>query len=532
MLNFGRWTIVSIVVLTIVGILFAVPNLFSPQERSKLPEFMNQGLTLGLDLQGGAHFVMAIDEDQMLDDLYSTLLEDVHRLMRDRNEGERISFSERNSDKQGVTYALRDAGDADEALRRIEKINIPIQDPFTGMSIPSLEINQTEPGYFQINYSERALSDRRTRFIKQAIEVLRNRLDALGTTEPLIQQQGEARILVQVPGLDDTSRVVNILNSTAKLSFHLVEEIDPNGRIPSDSLRLPERDNPQSFLIVKKFAPLSGENLVDASSGFDPQQNTPSVNFRLDAEGARVFGRFSSENIGRRFAIILDNEIISAPVIRSAITGGNGQITGNFTVQTANDLALLLRAGALPVKLNIIEERTVGPSLGADSVAAGKIAGIIAIIAVMVFILLTYGLFGLFADISLLLNIGLVIGILSALGATLTLPGIAGLVLTIGMAVDANVLIFERIKEEAKKGRSALNAIDNGFSQALSTILDANITTLIAAIVLFFLGSGPIRGFSVTLTIGVITTMFTAYAITRLFVAIWVNKKRPKTIPI
>ncbi len=532
MLHFSRWSILGIIAVTLFGVLLALPNILPQSVSSLLPSSLNRGLVLGLDLQGGAHVVLALDDDKLNEDLYTQLLEDVHRNMRDRELGDRIGFSDRGATKDGVFYEIRNAEDASEARSRINLLNEGFVDPTTGFASASVLISKASSRKFNITYTDAAINDRRSKLMQQAIEVIRRRVDELGTTEPTIQQQGLNRILVQIPGLSDTTRLEEILKKTAKLSLHLVDNNSSPNAIASTSIELPYRDFPEQMLIIQKFAPITGENLVDAAATFDHQSSEPVVSFRLDASGARVFGRLTAENIGRPFAIVLDNQVISAPVIQAAITQGAGIISGGFTITDANDLALLLRAGALPVDLEIIEERTVGASLGADAVAAGKVAGILAIILVAVFMIASYGLFGFFANFALIANIAIVIGLLSALGATLTLPGIAGIVLTIGMAVDANVLIFERIKEEVRQGRSAINAIDAGFSRAFTTILDANITTLIAAVVLFFLGSGPIRGFSVTLAIGVVTTIFTAYALTRLFVALWVQRKKPKTLPI
>ena len=342
---------------------------------------------------------------------------------------------------------------------------------------------------------------------------------------------------MQVPGLQDPQRLKDLIGQTAKLSFHMVDLSMPaqqaiETRPPQGARALFSIDDPPIPYLIERRALVSGENLTDAQPGFDPRTNEPVVTFRFDATGARRFGTATQQNVGRPFAIVLDDQIISAPVIREPILGGSGQISGNFTVEEANDLAILLRAGALPAPLTILEERTVGPSLGADSVSAGTQAGIIALVAVLIYMILSYGLFGVISALALGANIALLFGILSALQATLTLPGIAGIVLTVGMAVDANVLIFERIREEIRSGKSAIASLDAGFSRALSTILDANITTFIAAAILFFLGSGPIRGFAITLAIGIGTTIFTAFTLTRLIVAIWVRTRRPSTVPI
>ena len=374
---------------------------------------------------------------------------------------------------------------------------------------------------------------------REPSEIIERRVNELGTVEPSIQRQGVDRILVQVPGLQDPSRLKELLGKTAKLTFRLVDlSINPQeavqqGRAPPDSEILYEGKGDQRVpVLVQKHVMVSGEDLTDAQPGFDQRTSEPIVSFRFNTSGGRKFAQVTQENVNRPFAIVLDNEVISAPVIREPILGGSGQISGNFTVESANDLAILLRAGALPAPLTIIEERTVGAGLGQDSIEKGKTAAFVGSALVLIYIVATYGLLGVFADVAVAINVAMIFGILSLLNATLTLPGIAGIVLTVGMAVDANVLIYERMREEARTGRTAINAIDAGFKHALATILDANITTLIAAFVLFFLGSGPVRGFALTLMIGIFTTIFTAFTLSRLIVSFWVRMTRPAAVPI
>jgi preprotein translocase subunit SecD len=387
--------------------------------------------------------------------------------------------------------------------------------------------------------TEAAMNDRIRQSVDQSIQIIERRVNELGTVEPSIQRQGADRILVQVPGLQDPSRLKEILGKTAKLTFRLVDQsINPqeavqSGRIPPDSELLYEgRGGQRVPILVEKRIMVSGEDLTDAQPGFDQRTSEPIVSFRFNTNGARRFAQVTQENVGRPFAIVLDNEVISAPVIREPILGGSGQISGSFTVQSANDLAILLRAGALPAPLTIVEERTVGPGLGQDSIEKGKHASYAGAALVIVFMLVTYGLFGLFANVAVAINVAMIFGVLSLLNATLTLPGIAGIVLTVGIAVDSNVLIYERIREEIRGGRTPITAIDAGFSRALATILDSNITTFIAAAVLFFIGTGAVRGFAVTLGIGIVTTLFTAFTMTRLIVAWWVRAVRPQTVPI
>jgi len=380
--------------------------------------------------------------------------------------------------------------------------------------------------------------ERTRQTIDQSVPIIEKRINELGLVEPTVQRQGTDRILVQVPGLGDPRRLLELLGKTAKLEFRMVDtSMNPQdalqGRAPSDDEVLFEKQGDQRIpVLVKRQALVEGADLTDAQASFDQRTSEPIVNFKFNSTGARKFGRATQENVGRPFAIVLDTDVISAPVIREPILGGSGQISGNFTVESANNLAILLRAGALPAKLTVIEQRVVGPGLGLDSIKAGEHASIAGAILVVVFMLATYALFGLFANVAVAINVAMIIGVLSFLNATLTLPGIAGIVLTVGIAVDSNVLIYERIREEVRNGRTAITAIDAGFTRALATILDSNITTFIAAAVLFFIGTGPVRGFAVTLGIGIITTLFTAFTMTRLIMAGWVRMVRPQTVPI
>ena len=371
------------------------------------------------------------------------------------------------------------------------------------------------------------------RTMKQSLEIIRRRVDEVGTREPTIQKQGERRILIQVPGIGSASELKTLIGTTAKLGFYPVlkqtsnSEEQGNGRTQT----LPAKDDKNIYYVLEKSPAVTGEELVDAQPTFD-QNGQPAVSFRFNPGGARKFGNYTANNVGALFAIVLDGEVISAPQIREAITGGSGQITGNFSVEESSELSILLRAGALPAPMQFEEERTIGPELGQDSIDAGKIACIVAFSGILVFMFLSYGLFGIFANIALVINVTLIFGLLSIIGATLTLPGIAGIVLTIGMAVDANVLVFERIKEELKTAKSPYRAIELGYERAFSAILDANITTFIAALILFLMGSGPVRGFSITLGLGIITSVFTAIYVTRLLLAIWFDRTRPKTIVV
>jgi preprotein translocase subunit SecD len=394
---------------------------------------------------------------------------------------------------------------------------------------------------FMIRFTDQAILAIKNSAVDQSIEIVRRRIDETGTREPTIQRQGLDRILVQVPGLDDPERLKRLLGKTAKMSFHLLDNRGSmtealKGRIPPGTMLLSSIEDTSEGQVrrylVKKRVAVAGDRLIDSQPSYDSRSGQPIVNFRFDTLGGKKFGDVTKRNVNRPFAIVLDGKVISAPVIREPILGGSGQISGNFTISGAQDLALLLRAGALPAPLTILEERTVGPGLGADSIASGKTASIIGLVLVIIFMIITYGIFGVFANVALLVNMVLILGGLSLLQATLTLPGIAGIVLTIGMAVDANVLVFERIREEVRAGRTPISAIDSGYNRAITTIIDANLTTLIAALILFYFGSGPVRGFAVTLSIGIVTSMFTAIMLTRLLVVAWIKNRRITEVPI
>lgn len=524
MLYFSKPKIFLILATLFAGLFFSLPNAFDADSAGGLPSFMPKNkLNLGLDLRGGSHLLLEVEVEAIVKERLENLLSDMRLSLREA----RIGYSQIGIDGDATTVVVRDAADLSAARRVLNELSTPVTtNLFAGTSINELEVEEAGNGRFNIRLTEAALQNRILKSVEQSIEIVRRRIDELGTTEPSIQRQGNSRILVQVPGLDDPERLKALLGQTAKMNFHLVDgsisgyDAAAGARISSGSKLVYSETSPPDPYVIRKRVMVSGERLVDASVGFDPQTGAPEVDFRFDSIGGKKFGEVTKANVGRPFAIVLDDKVISAPVIRSAILGGAGRITGNFTVESANDLAILLRAGALPAPLNILEERTVGPGLGADSVEAGTRASIIGFLAVMAFILISYAMFGLFANIALIMNMVLIVGVLSALQATLTLPGIAGIVLTIGMAVDANVLIFERIREELRSGKSAIMAIDAGYSRAIGTILDANITTLISAMILFYLGSGPVRGFAVTLGIGIITSVFTAFTVTRLMVAL------------
>jgi SecD/SecF fusion protein len=534
MLHFARWKTVLIWLSVIVSLVLALPNFFSDAQLAKLPSWVpHSKMTLGLDLQGGSHILLQVERADLIKDRVNTVRDDVRRLLREA----KIEYSGLSGGAQNVRVKINDPAKAEAAKTALAELLRPANASLLGGG-NVIEVEMVEPGDGQLDLklTDAGIDYRVASAASQSIEVVGKRVNELGTTEPLIQRQGKDRILVQVPGLQDPQRLKDILGSTAKLTFQMVDESMSasdavQGRPPAGSEVIYSDDDPAVPYLIESRVIVSGENLVDAQASFNQQTNEPVVSFRFDTKGAQRFGQATQQNVGRPFAIILDNEVLSAPVIREPILQGSGQISGNFTTQGANDLAVLLRAGALPAKLTIIEERTVGPGLGADSIKAGQVAGIIGSILVVCFMWLSYGLLGTIANIALVANVAMIVTILSLLGATLTLPGIAGIVLTIGMAVDSNVLIYERIREERRGGRSLIQAIDTGFSKALATIVDANVTTLIAAVILFYLGTGPVKGFAVTLAIGIVTTVFTAFTFTRWLVAWWLRRAKPKELP-
>lgn len=541
MLYFKRWKIILIAVVSVLGVLFAIPNLTNPQALQTWPGFLpNKQISLGLDLRGGAHILFEVDTQAVVKERLVALTDEIRGSLYGRNdEGRRLGYRGLRATNDEVHVDIISPDDVEDAVKRVRKLSGPVALGQLGGGVQELVVRE-EGGRITVTLSEAAVKAKQVNALQQSIEIVRRRIDEMGTKEASIQRQGDDRIVVQVPGADDPQEIIDLIGKTAKMSFHDVDESVTmveamQGRVPPGSELLPYDDESSfagEYILVKERALISGEHLVNAQQSLDQQNGEVVVTFRFDSVGARRFADHTRKNIGRPFAIVLDGKVLTAPVIQSAILGGSGQITGNFTIQSANQLAIMLRAGALPAPLKVLEQRTVGAELGADSIKAGQVACALGFAAVIIFMLLCYGLFGLFANLALILNVVLVLGALSGLGATLTLPGIAGIVLTIGMAVDANVLVFERIREELALGKSPLNAVDTGYRQALSTIFDANITTFIAAFILFWLGSGPIRGFAVTLSIGIVTSVFTAFVVTRLMIAVWLRQTKPKAIPI
>lgn len=559
MLYFSLWKKTLVIGLCLIGMVLAAPDLFYdradtaalaraqiakleknqqpvPQElrdeAALWPSFLPPDvINLGLDLRGGAHLLVEVKIEDVVTERLDTVRGDARNALRDA--GVR-KYSRLLATPEKVSVRITDPADLPAAREALSGLSQPVIGGLTGGGGFDLDIADGPDQTLVITMTEAAIQALTDRTMAQSLEIIRRRVDEAGTREPSIQRQGERRILVQVPGVASTTEIKELIGKTAKLTFHMVDgqTADLNRAPGPGKAVFEDAEDPGTGYVVERRALVGGDELQDAQPGFDSRTGEPVVNFRFDTSGARKFGRATTENVGRPFAVVLDGQVITAPVIREPILGGSGQISGSFTVESAHQLAILLRAGALPASISFEEERTIGPGLGADSIAAGKIATIVAIIAVLVVMVLSYGLFGLFANIALFVNIALILGILSLIGATLTLPGIAGIVLTIGMAVDANVLIFERIKEELRAGKSVARAIEAGYELAFSAIVDANITTFIAAAILFFMGAGPVRGFSVTLAIGIITSVFTAVLVTRLIVAIWYGRTRPKTLTV
>jgi len=532
---FTRWKATAILLTAFIVCLFAFPNFLPESTVQAWPKWAQRHIVLGLDLQGGSHILLEVDSNAVRKEKVEQLRDDVRRVVRENRLGSPAAVTIRGDT---VEFRVREGGDQTLALQKLRELSQPLGGLLSATGQRTVDVVDAGGGLIRLTPTEPALVERIRQSVEQSIQIIERRVNELGTVEPTIQRQGVNRILVQVPGLQDPQRLKDILGKTAKLTFRLVDlstspEQAQQGRVPPESevLKGARSEGGTSYVIEKRVV-VSGEDLTDAQPGFDQRNGEPIVTFRFNNNGARRFAQVTQENVGKPFAIVLDNEVISAPVIREPILGGSGQISGNFTVQGANDLAILLRAGALPARLEIIEERTVGPGLGQDSIEKGKLASYFGSVLVVVFMIAFYGLFGIFANVAVAINVGMIFGILSLLNATLTLPGIAGIVLTVGIAVDSNVLIYERIREEVRGGRTPINAIDAGFTRALATILDSNITTFIAAAVLFYIGTGPVRGFAVTLGIGIITTVFTAFTLTRLIVAYWVRWRRPQYVPL
>jgi protein-export membrane protein SecD len=537
MLQIATWLRVLVGLILLAGILIALPNALPANVASHLPGFMSNTVALGLDLQGGSSILEEVELDQALKDKIESLHADIRIGLRKAHIGfENLEVAGDDT----IHVHILDASRFEDAKTILNNLNPISSSSLLGGGTRAYDLTTPGNDTLVMKMTDAFKTQTSEQILSQSIEVVRRRIDALGTREPDIARQGQDRILIEVPGLSDPQRLIELLGKTAKMTFQLVDEaanpdqakkgIVPIGDeyLPADHPRPGEPDG----YVVQRRVMVSGDRLTDAAGTFSQQNGQAVVTFRFDSVGGREFGNVTRENVNHRFAIVLDNKVITAPNIREPILGGSGEIEGNFTIQTASDLSALLRAGALPAPLKVIEQRTVGAELGADSVTAGKYSAIGGLLLVGLFMVARYGLFGLFADIALAFNIVLLFAALTLFGATLTLPGIAGIVLTMGMAVDANVLIYERIKEEQRNGRSMLASIDTGFRRAMTTIIDANATHVIASVILFELGSGPVRGFAVTLLIGILTSFFTAVMVTRLMVVTWLEMRRPKRLAI
>jgi preprotein translocase subunit SecD len=529
MLNMARWQVWAVIAVCVIGILYAVPNLFPREKLDALPSWLpRQQVNLGLDLQGGSHLLLEVDTKAVVRERLTNLIDAIRTEMRNK----RIIIANLSvlDTGDGVSFRVRDAAQVEQARQILRELDRTGQITVSPDNVVVLKLNQQD------------LIEQRRQAIAQSIEIVRRRIDETGMKEATIVAQGQDRILVQLPGERDPQRIKDLLKQTAKMNFHLLDTTNSveealRGNVPPGSVLMPadkevDADGKPRMYLVQRRVIVPGERLSDAQPSTNQQTGEWIVNFTFDSIGGKRFGDATRENVGRPLAIILDGKVISAPVIREPILGGRGQISGNFSAASAQDLAVLLRAGALPAPLNIIEERTVGPDLGSDSIAAGEIACLIGYALIAVLMVAGYGLFGIVANIALFLNLVFLLSIMAAIGATLTLPGIAGIVLGLAMAVDANVLIYERMREETRNGRSPFPAVDMAFQRAYITILDSNLTTLIAALMLYALGSGPVRGFGVTLAIGIICSMFTSVTVTRLIISTWLHWRRPKELPI
>lgn len=530
--DFPRWKVWMLTAMLVIGVLLSIPSLLTEQQRSLIPNFLPKpAINLGLDLSGGVHILLEAQTEEFEEQRLQTMSDRIEDAMED--DGPDIDIGSLSRSNGQISFAVRNEAQLDDAMERVRALTQPVG--FTGQRDFSVE--NEDSLQIVVTPSEAGTTAAVDSAVATATEVVRTRIDELGTREPTILRQGSERIVVQVPGLDNPESLMSLLGRTASLEFRMVNyDADPNmalacqAPIGSEAMPYANQQDGTGCVIVQRRVMVSGDQLVNAQQGFDQRNGQVTVNLTFDGAGGRAFGRVTQENVGRPFAIILDGEVLSAPNINEPILGGNAQISGSFSVQTANELAIALRSGRLPVELAVIEDRTVGPEIGSEGVRLGGLAGIIATIAVMTFMIITYGRFGIYANIALALNLFLVLAAMALLDATLTLPGIAGFVLTVGAAVDANVLINERIREEQRRGRKVIDAVQTGYKEASRAIFDANITNVIAGILMFSFGSGPVRGFAVVLIIGIITSVFTAVTITRMMVIVWIKRKRPKEL--
>ncbi|AEG49526.1 protein-export membrane protein SecD [Sphingobium chlorophenolicum L-1] len=533
MLNFPRWAVAGILLPLLIGIFCAVPSFLPDRVVEQMPKFMQTRVNLGLDLSGGSHLLLEASTQDVAKQRIANMEEQVRTELRRGDT--KIAIGDISSRDGKLSFMVRNPSEVDAAVERIRPLTQGAG--LTGQRDFNVEVMNSST--IVITPTQAGIDNAVKGAMEVATEVIRKRIDEMGTREPTIQQQGANRIVVQVPGLQNPKALKDLLGQTAKLEFKLVD-VNANpaevaqGRAPVGSEVLPYPTNPAGppVIAVYRQVMVSGEDLTDAQQGYNQQGNEPIVNIRFNGAGGRKFGQVTSQNVNRPFAIILDGKVLSAPNINEPILGGSAQISGSFTVESANQLAIALRSGKLPVALTVVEERTVGPQLGADSIRAGLTASIIAVAAVAAFMFLSYGRFGIYANLAVAINVLVILGVMGILGATLTLPGIAGFVLTIGTAVDANVLIYERIREERRRGRNVVQSIEHGYKEASRTIFEANVTHAIAGGIMLALGSGPVKGFAIVLLIGIATSVFTAVTFTRLLVSYWVRAKRPTEIHI
>jgi len=533
MLRFSALKTTLILVVCFFGAYLTLPNFLTREQIASInrlvPIVPPHSIVLGLDLQGGSYVALEVDRNELIRSEVTKLRDDVRGKIREASAAISGGIGVQ---PRGVQVRIPDAEQRARALVKLRELAVPVVSSLgLGATGPAtVDVTEGADGLIQLQITDAGVNEKIRRAVDQAREIFERRVNALGTTEPSIQRQGVDRVIVQVPGLSDVSELEKILGTTAKLEFRLVA--DP-GASPADVENLPSTEAGGGTIPVERRVMVEGADLISAEPGFDQQRgNEPVVNFRFNLKGAQRFAQVTTENVGKPFAIVLDGKVISAPRIQTPITQGSGQISGSFTVESANNLAILLRSGALPAKFTVVERRTVGAGLGQDSIEAGKLAALVASLLVMAYTIACYGMLGIIAVVALAVNVILIFGLMSVLGATLTLPGIAGIVLTVGVAVDSNVLVYERVREEQRLGRSAVSSLDAGFSRALATIIDANVTTFIAGAILFFMGTGTVKGFAVTLCLGIITTVFTAFTLTRLIVALWYRWTKPKLIPI
>ncbi|MBP9694216.1 MAG: protein translocase subunit SecD [Alphaproteobacteria bacterium] len=524
MLNYPRWKMIFVMILCVMGVIYSIPNFVSKEAQQSMSNWSTllpgKTINFGLDLQGGSQLLLEVDINAVMKERMEATMDTLRKEFRRNAVGYVNMRILLRDNAKAISFGIRAGDDWTKVSKLIKQVD------------GDLSVSMSE-GVAYLSYPDTFLKHHEDLVMDQSIEIVRRRVDETGTKEPSIQRQGKDRILLQLPGLENPDELKKLLGKTAKLKFQLVDleasnEVMSTGKVPLGKTALPLQEDPNQNIVVEAPVIITGDMLVDAQPNLN--EGRPVVSFRFDSIGAKRFGEATTANVGRPFAIILDDEVISYPRISQPILSGSGIITGSFTVQEAHDLALLLRSGSLPAPITVIEERTVGPGLGADSVKAGTLSGLVGCGLVIAFMLISYGFFGILANLALIFNIFFIIALLSAFQVTLTLPGIAGIILTIGMAVDANVLIYERIREELKLGAKPIASIEAGFSRALSAIIDGNLTTLIAAFLLAYFGSGPVRGFAVNLSVGIITSMFSAIMITRLLIVLWFSYRRPKTI--